>query len=144
MENSGLVQLCVLTKHHRLSPVLLCACACACACVRKAHQSVQTQGFPREVESCVGWLTGPAATEVNSEDVVDEAGEVGQLAQVALQGTAEQSRLVERSHEAKHKGIQAGRPARSITTRIKLYFIKHAHRREICASTWRYLKNTQL
>jgi hypothetical protein len=87
-----------------------------------------------------GRLTGLAAAEVDGEDVVDEAGEVGQLAQVALQGTAGQSRLVERSHEAKHEGIQARRPAGSITTTMKIYFIKHAHRREMCASTWRHFK----
>ena len=121
MENVRLVQPCVLTKHHRLSPVRACACACACACAQSPSECADAR-LPTGGGVMCGRLTGPAAAEVNGEDVVDEAREVGQLAQVALQRTAGQSGLVERGHEAKHEGVQAGRPAGSITTTIKNVF----------------------
>lgn len=58
-------------------------------------------------------LTGTTGAEVNCEDVVAEARDVFQLCEVSLQGAAGQSRLVKRSHKAKHEGVQTGGPTQT-------------------------------
>lgn len=53
--------------------------------------------------------------EIERQDVVAEARDIFQLSEVALQGAAGKTGLVKWSHETKHEGIQAGRPAHEKT-----------------------------
>lgn len=67
----------------------------------------------RQEEGNADGVTGAIRAEVEREDAVAEARDVLQLCQVSLQGAAGQSRFVERSHKAKHEGVQTGGPAQA-------------------------------
>lgn len=70
-------------------------------------------------------LTGVVRAEVHFKDVVAEVREVLQLFEMALQMAAGKTRSVQRSNEAKHKGIQTGWPVIRNTHRHKPPKNKH-------------------
>lgn len=85
----------VLNTHARACVFGKCgniSCGCSCGCSA---------------------LTGTIGAEVNCEDVVAEACDVVQLGQVSLQRAAGQTGFVERSHKAKHEGVQTGGPTQT-------------------------------
>jgi len=127
-----------------ISCVCACVCVCVCLCVYIMLNApcvfvcVDSPELKRRVCSLCG-LTGAVRAEVDGEDVVTEAGEVPQLPEVALQRAAGQTGFVDRSHEAKHKGVQTGRPT---NTRMNY---AHAETRDMALhKSWITIENCVL